>query len=138
MIQQEANRFLMLAQVIARHRQKNIEFWRIGKICGATLQYAGSVAKPTDAAISASQTDKGIAQFVPLQTAGNRVLVKSDRLILDTFHCEGSCQLVIDLGVIWTNVMQVEKNCQRLSVLRGVAQFYCALDGIAQSVRYSE
>ena len=117
MIQQEAYRFLMLAQVIARHRQKNIEFRRIWKICGATLQYAGSVAKPADAAISAPQTDKGTPQFVSLQTACNRVLVKSDRFILDTFHCEGSRQLVIDLGVIWTDVMQVEKNCQRLSVL---------------------
>ena len=128
----------MLAQVITRHRQKNIEFRRIGKTRSASLQYSRGITKSADAAIGIAQTHKRRAQLLTLKTAGNRVLVKPDGLIPHALQAEGTRQLIVDLGVIRICVIQIEQNGQRFRMLRSVAQLDGTMEGFVHvGTKYS-
>lgn len=128
----------MLAKMVARHRQKHVEFRRIRKNCRAPLEDAGCVTESADTAICTPQTDKRTAQLFTFETACDCLFVKPDRFITHAFRTKGARQFKINLGVVWIDVMQVEKNGQRFSVLRSVAQFNRALNAFVQNFKCSE
>ena len=123
----------MFAHVIPRHCQKNVKFRRVWKNCRAPLQNARGVAESAHAAISTSKADKRTAKFLALQTTIDGVLVKTDRFVFDTFRIECTRQLIVDPGVIGIDVVEIKKNCQRLGVLRGIAQLDGSLDDSADN-----
>lgn len=134
MVEKQAHRLLVIAEVVACHRQKDIEFRCVRKKGCAALQDPRSVSEPSHAAISASQIDKRETQFISLQTARDRVLIKPDRFILDALGAKSACQLVINPRVIRIIVVKIEKDCQGLGVLRGIAQLDGALDGVVHAL----
>ena len=131
--QQQTHRFGMVSHVVLDQRQKDIKLPRIGKCRRALVQHPRGIAKPFNATVRTAESQQCAPQVVTLQTALDRMLVETDRLVLHTLLIVGAGEFVIDLGIIRLRVVQVEQNGQRLGVLPVVAKRDRALDGLVHA-----